>query len=186
MAPNFTPGEHIKDFVRYRCKVLVVGAGSLGCEILKNLVMSGFWHFDIIDMDNIQVSDLPTHSLFRRSDIGKSKSITAANYITQRFPDTSVNVHECPIELMHLTFFENFTIIICSANNPCALTWINQQVLLLVQQDHQKNIIEKSVIPLIIGKTNCCQGEVRVLFPINLAAINAGGSQHTMTLPLGF
>jgi ubiquitin-activating enzyme E1 C len=165
MAPNFTPGEHIKDFLRYHCKVLVIGAGSLGCEILKNLVMSGFRHFDIIDMDTIQMSDLPTHSLFRISDIGKSKSRIAANYITQRFPDASVNIHECPIELMHLTFFESFTIIICSANNPCALTWINQQVLLLVQQDHQKNIIEKTVVPLIIGKTNCCQGEVRVLFP---------------------
>ena len=47
-------------------KVLVVGAGALGNEVLKNLALLGFGHIHIIDMDTIDESNLTRSVLFER------------------------------------------------------------------------------------------------------------------------
>lgn len=39
-------------------KVLVVGAGGIGCELVKSLSMTGFQNIKVIDLDTIDVSNL--------------------------------------------------------------------------------------------------------------------------------
>ena len=56
------------------CRVLVVGAGALGTEILKNLVLLGFRQIVIVDLDVIEESNLSRAILYRTADIGKSKA----------------------------------------------------------------------------------------------------------------
>jgi ubiquitin-like 1-activating enzyme E1 B len=53
----------------------MVGAGGIGCELLKNLVLSGFGEIHIVDLDTIDLSNLNRQFLFRHEHIKKSKAL---------------------------------------------------------------------------------------------------------------
>ena len=71
---------------------MIVGAGGLGCELLKNLAYSGWKKIDIIDMDTIELSNLNRQFLFRKKDIGRYKSEVTAEFINNRCKDLGVQV----------------------------------------------------------------------------------------------
>ena len=52
-----------------------MGAGGIGCELLKNLLLSGFGEIHIIDLDTIDLSNLNRQFLFRFEHIKKSKAL---------------------------------------------------------------------------------------------------------------
>ena len=73
-----------------RSKVLVVGAGALGNEIVKNLALLGVGNLLIADLDNIENSNLSRSVLYRAGDCGASKAETAARAARDIFPDLRV------------------------------------------------------------------------------------------------
>jgi molybdopterin/thiamine biosynthesis adenylyltransferase/DNA-binding transcriptional regulator YhcF (GntR family) len=61
-----------------KANVLVVGAGALGNDVIKNLALMGVGHIFIIDFDTIEAANLSRSVLFRESDNHRSKAEVAA------------------------------------------------------------------------------------------------------------
>lgn len=82
-----------------KLKYFVVGAGAIGCELLKNFAMMGIGAAEggqifVTDMDLIEKSNLNRQFLFRPCDVQQPKSATAAKAIKAMNPYVNVTSHE--------------------------------------------------------------------------------------------
>jgi ubiquitin-like 1-activating enzyme E1 B len=71
-------------------RVLMVGAGGIGCELLKNLVLTGFGEVHIVDLDTIDLSNLNRQFLFRQEHIKKSKALVWTSQRLENRPSTNL------------------------------------------------------------------------------------------------
>ncbi|KAF9580034.1 hypothetical protein BGW38_003476, partial [Lunasporangiospora selenospora] len=156
---EFEPVDEIKDFLKV-AKILVIGAGGLGCEILKNLALSGFRDIHVIDMDTIDVSNLNRQFLFRRADVGKPKAVTAAAFINKRVQGVNVTPHYCKIQDKDEDFYSEFALVICGLDSIEARRWINATLIGMLDPDDPD-----SLKPLIDGGTEGFKGQARVILP---------------------
>jgi adenylyltransferase/sulfurtransferase len=75
-------------------KVLIVGAGGLGCPVAEFLSRAGIGTVGIVDDDNVSLSNIHRQSLYQTSDVGKSKVKTIKDKIKLINPNTKVNVYK--------------------------------------------------------------------------------------------
>src|SRR5438874_9722010 len=135
------------------CRLLVVGAGALGNEILINAALLGFRKVIIVDLDRIEESNLSRTVLFRDTDIGQFKSQTAAKAYSslaensQAQPLIANIVNECGLGL-----FEWSDLILAGLDNREARLWINRSAW-------------KVNRPWIDGAIEGINGVVRVFLP---------------------
>ena len=78
-------------FCLKNAKVLVVGAGGLGCPVVMYLGAAGVGNITIIDGDSVSQSNLHRQVLYAFSDIGKPKASVAADRVKQNNPFISVS-----------------------------------------------------------------------------------------------
>lgn len=82
-----------------QAKVLVIGAGALGNEIIKNLALLGVGQVVIADKDTIENSNLSRSVLYRAADNGKPKAGVAASAATELYPD--IKAQGLNIDVVH-------------------------------------------------------------------------------------
>jgi adenylyltransferase/sulfurtransferase len=70
-------------------RILVVGAGALGNEVVKNLALLGIGNVWIVDFDRIETTNLTRSALFRAEDVGKWKTDVLAARATEMNPDST-------------------------------------------------------------------------------------------------
>ena len=161
---NFSPCEEMKEALP-NLKILVVGAGGLGCEILKNLALSGVKNIHVVDLDTIELSNLNRQFLFRQKDIGKFKADVACEFIKKKYPDINIVPSHKKIQEFANDFYKDFDIIIGGLDNVEARSYINKKVHELVEFDEEGNPLPETVIPFIDGGTEGFRGQAKVILP---------------------
>lgn len=156
-------------------KVLVIGAGGLGCEIIKDLALTGFTLIDVIDMDTIDVSNLNRQFLFRDGDVGKSKALVACAAVAKVIGatvgkgtnaeevtplsttklDAVITPHYCKIQDKSIEWYKQFQLVICGLDSVEARRWINATL----------QGLDDVIIPMIDGGTEGFRGQARVIIP---------------------
>jgi adenylyltransferase/sulfurtransferase len=108
-------------------RVLVIGAGALGNEILKNLALLGFERIAVVDLDRIEESNLSRAILFNSQDVGSFKAEAAARSLQKIAPQARVQplvanvVQNCGLGL-----FAWSDVVIAGLDNREARLWINR------------------------------------------------------------
>jgi len=135
------------------CRLLVIGAGALGNEILKNAALLGFRKVTIVDLDRIEESNLSRTVLYRESDIGQFKSQVAARaYLSLAADAEVVSLNGNVVNDCGLGLFQWSDLIIAGLDNREARLWINRSAWRVKR-------------PWIDGAIEGINGVVRVFFP---------------------
>lgn len=143
----------------HSAKILVVGAGGIGCELLKNLVLSGFVDIHLIDLDTIDVSNLNRQFLFRSHHVGQSKALVAKEIAMGFNPKARIVAHHGNIKSSHfgLEYFQQFTLVLNALDNVDARKHVNRLCLAtntpLVESGTTGYLGQVSVIKK--GETEC-------------------------------
>ncbi|BFU22847.1 ubiquitin-activating enzyme, putative [Entamoeba histolytica HM-1:IMSS-B] len=136
-------------------RILVVGAGGIGCEVLKNILLIGFKHLEVIDLDVIDLSNLNRQFLFNKNHIGQPKSVIAAQVSKERYgPEAEIIAHHCEIQnnKFNIDYYKTFDIVINALDNLNARKHVNRMCVC-------------ANVPLIDGGTSGFIGQTTPIIP---------------------
>ncbi|GMM27559.1 E1 ubiquitin-activating protein [Martiniozyma asiatica (nom. inval.)] len=155
-------------------KILLVGAGGIGCELLKDLIMMNIGEIHVLDLDTIDLSNLNRQFLFRQKDIKKSKSMTAINaveYFNHKSKLFAYHGNIMDTSQFPLDFFSKFTLIYNALDNLEARLYVNKMALF-------------TKTPLFESGTTGLQGQVQPIYPGLTECFHCLPKQPPKTFPV--
>ncbi|KAI9298110.1 hypothetical protein K502DRAFT_286916 [Neoconidiobolus thromboides FSU 785] len=154
-------------------KVLLVGAGGIGCEVIKNLVLMNFPYIEVVDLDTIDYSNLNRQFLFQKKHVKQSKALVAAKAAQEFNANVKIVPHHANImdEKFDLNWFKTFNIVFNALDNLEARRYVNRMCLLsdtpLIESGTagyfgQSTVIKKNVTECF----ECVPKETPKTFPV--------------------
>lgn len=110
-------------------KILVIGAGGIGCELLKNLVCTSFEDITIIDLDTIDTSNLNRQFLFQKTHVKRPKAIVAKETAVNFNPSVKIKAIQANIlnpEYSTIRFYKSFDLVLNALDNLTARRHVNK------------------------------------------------------------
>ncbi|KAL6453333.1 UBA2 Ubiquitin-activating enzyme E1-like [Candida maltosa Xu316] len=167
-------GDECFDKIR-TAKVVMIGAGGIGCELLKDLVLTGYGEIHVVDLDTITLSNLNRQFLFRQKDIDKSKSLTVSkavqsfNYLGAKLVPHHGNVMDTkqfPIE-----WWNQFSFIFNALDNLEARSYVNRIALFTKK-------------PLMESGTTGYAGQIQPIYPYYSECYDCHPKEIPKTFPV--
>jgi molybdopterin/thiamine biosynthesis adenylyltransferase len=136
-----------------KARFLVIGAGALGNEILKNLALLGVGNIFIADLDIVEDSNLSRSILYRERDRGRPKAEVAAQVIKDIYPEISAQAFQGDVIYeLGMGVYGWADVVVAGLDNREARLHVNR-------------CCWKTNTPFIDGATENLQGVVRVFLP---------------------
>ncbi len=133
-----------------KAKVLVVGAGGLGCPILQYLAAAGVGTIGIVDFDVVEVSNLQRQILFGSSSLGQNKAAAAKERLSDLNNSITINAYPEKLRFQNaIELFRHYDIIVDGTDNFETRYLINDACILTNK-------------PLVFGAIYKFQGQVSV------------------------
>jgi len=133
-----------------KAKVLVVGAGGLGCPILQYLTAAGVGTIGIIDDDVVEVSNLQRQILYTYDNVGTSKVLAAVTHLSRLNPFVNFLTYQEKLTSKNaVELFEQFDIIVDGSDNFPTRYLCNDAAVLAKK-------------PLVLGAIYKFEGQVSV------------------------
>jgi sulfur-carrier protein adenylyltransferase/sulfurtransferase len=131
-------------------KVLVIGAGGLGCPALQYLAAAGVGTIGIVDFDVVDISNLHRQVLYTVDDTGKYKAETAAKRLNAFNPEILFTAHKVKLKNENaLQLISGYDLVIDGSDNFSTRYMVNDACVLLNK-------------PLVYGAVFRCEGQVGV------------------------
>ncbi|XP_071350333.1 ubiquitin-like modifier-activating enzyme 1 [Trachinotus anak] len=164
-----------------RQKYFLVGAGAIGCELLKNFALIGLGagnegHITVTDMDFIERSNLNRQFLFRSQDIGKPKSDVAAKAVRVMNPQMKITAHQNRLDpdsegVYGYDFFKGLDGVAAALDNVEARVYLDGCCV-----QHHK--------PMLEGGTQGSKGHTLVVVPHLTESYGPAKSSSNNDIPL--
>jgi sulfur-carrier protein adenylyltransferase/sulfurtransferase len=133
-----------------QARVLVIGAGGLGCPALIYLAAAGVGKLGIVDDDKIAVSNLHRQVLYTGADAGQFKAHTAAKKLREQNPFVEFHAHELRLNNQNaLELFSSYDVIVDGSDNFATRYLVNDACVILDR-------------PLVYGAISRFEGQVSV------------------------
>lgn len=154
-----------------------VSGGGIGCELLKDLSLSGFRHVEVIDLDTIDISNLNRQLLFRSQHVGMPKCTVGCEVAKDMVPESSdENLPEiiykahhgnvCDASKFHVNFIKQFNLVLNALDNVEARRRVNRLCL-------------AANVPLVEAGTTGYLGQVTVIHKPSQVACYECKTQET-------